>query len=175
MASKTTRAMREKREAVAWQLSSEGWTHQRIADQLVVDRSTVTKILQRVSSRFQGELRDTVLLEKMRQVEILHRIVDEAMQAWERSKGQEKSATRREKEKSGGSKEIETTQHAEENTGDPRYLAEARAAMADIRKILGLDRPMQLLNIDFSQLPDDVIDAIADGKDPLEFIRSRGD
>lgn len=153
------------REVEAWDLSSQGWTHKRIAEKLQVDRSTVTKILQRVSTKAAQNMLDEAIIEKMRQVELLRFVIDESLQAWERSKEAAKVATKKTSDKGE-----EITQQAKEQDGDPRYLSEARAAMADIRKILGLDHPLKLLQLDFGSLTDAQVDAIASGKDPFTVI-----
>jgi hypothetical protein len=44
--------------------------------------------------------------------------------------------------------------------GDPRYLESARAAMADIRKLLGLDAPVRLKRDDLDRLSDEEIERL---------------
>lgn len=155
-------SLRRLRDKEAWDLCVLGWTHKRIAEKLLVERSTVTKILQRVSLKASQSLLKDSVAEKMRQVELLKFIVDECMQAWERSKEDTRIAA---KKTSPGKEEV--TQRAEGNVGDVRYLAQAQSAMADIRKILGLDHPLKLLQADLSKLSDEQINAIINGEDPF--------
>lgn len=155
-------SLRRLRDKEAWDLCILGWTHKRIAEKLLVERSTVTKILQRVSTKASQSLLKDSVAEKMRQVELLKFIVDECMQAWERSKAQAQKVSKK------TSKEGEAiTQTAEGQVGDVRYLAQAQSAMSDIRKILGLDHPLRLLQADLSQLSDEQINAIINGEDPF--------
>ncbi len=86
------------------------------------------KALERVVSR-RGAVR-------MRQVNQLDYIADEAMQAWERSKG-DATVVKVTEEGVGDTKvetKVETT--TKEQVGDSSYLSEARAALAEIRKVL---------------------------------------
>jgi transposase len=74
------------RERRAWELRQKGWSHRRIAAELGIDDSTVTKALQRVTKRALIDLKDKVEEMKTEQTFQLDHIQDEAMQAWERSK-----------------------------------------------------------------------------------------
>lgn len=124
----------------AWELRCRGWTQPRIARELGLDDSAVCRILKRVSARVLAELKDSVERVKAEQTETLQHVIDEALQAWERSKGTRKTVTRQ--TVSGGENDEDrqrTTQHASERTGDVAYLSEARAAMADLRKVWGVD------------------------------------
>jgi hypothetical protein len=159
-------SLRRLRDKEAWDLCILGWTHKRIADKLLLERSTVTKILQRVSTKASQQLLKDSVAEKMRQVELLKFIVDECMQAWERSKQQAQKASKTVTEKG----EERTTQSAEGQVGDVRYLAQAQSAMADIRKVLGLDYPLKLLGADMNQLTDEQINAIISGQDPFMVV-----
>jgi hypothetical protein len=47
-----------------------------------------------------------------------------------------------------------------QSPGDPRYLEAARAAMGDIRKLLGLDAPVRLKRDDLDRLSDDEIERL---------------
>ena len=125
------------------ELAIEGWTQHEIAADLHVSQSAVSKILQRADERVLQELTATVQRQKVRQTQRLERVIREATRAWEQSKG---DATRRRQRKSEGDGEsagahtiaevVIDTRH-----GDPRYLDAIRKALADVRKVWGLDAP----------------------------------
>jgi DNA-binding CsgD family transcriptional regulator len=110
------------RETEAWKLRAQGWTQQRIGDKLGIDQTTVSKLLARVADRRLKELRDKVDRQRGEQTDQLSHLLDEAMQAWELSQLDAHSGP----------------------AGDPKFLAEARALLADLRKLWGLDAPTKL-------------------------------
>lgn len=133
------------REQQSWALRQRGFTHQRIADQLGLDRSTITKMLGRLSARVNAKLGQEITEHKMAQLEQLSFIIDECMQAWERSKESQKSVSKKTTDagKLTGRKAEEILMQTEDQDGNIRYITEARAAMADIRKILDIDAPIR--------------------------------
>lgn len=149
---------REKREVVlqrevnVWELRQKGWSQVRIAAHLELDQSTVSKILKRVSERALSELGDEVVNTKLTQVRVLEHIADEALQAWEASKQNNRIVTQKVVRPGEGAKGLdgqppqpsptEVTQRVEDKDGDPRYLETAMKALADVRKILGADAPV---------------------------------
>lgn len=70
---------------------------------------------------------------KESQAKLLMHLFQEAMEAWERSKLDAVSKVSEVGGRSGAKKSTTTKGQA----GDPRFIAEARAALADIRKIWG--------------------------------------
>lgn len=83
-----------------------------------------------------------------RQVAALEVIALEAWTAWQKSIRTNVVIT------DVASEHGSTTTKTEEEIGDPRYLAEYRAAMADIRKIEGLDRATKVeVSVENSDLP----------------------
>ncbi len=132
------------REVQVWTLRQKFYTHQRIADELGLERSTVTKMLQRVTKRALNSLADDIREKKVAQLEQLEYIADEAIQGWHRSREAQKNVSRRTTEKAGrltGGKREETLIQTSDMDGDPRYLETAMKALADIRKIAGIDAP----------------------------------
>jgi hypothetical protein len=79
----------------AWQLRLKGWSLQRIADRLGVDRSTIGKALKRIDQRVLERLTRRAAREKVVQSERLEYLLAEATAAWHRSKEPTKSQTRR--------------------------------------------------------------------------------
>ena len=134
------------RRAVA--LAIDGWSQHEIAADLHVSQAAVSKMLQRADDRALQDLTATIQRQKVRQTQRLERVVREATRAWEASKG---DATRRRQRKSEGqgpgeggvahtvAEVVVDTRH-----GDPRYLDAIRKALADMRKVWGLDAPAQV-------------------------------
>lgn len=149
MAHRTTggvpREVLQEREAQAWNLRQKLYTHQRIADELGVERSTVTKTLLRLSARANKQLVDLVTEQKLAQLEQLSYMADEAMQAWHRSKEAQRSVGKRTVTqpasglRKAGAPHEEMTVQTEDQDGNARYLDAARAALGDIRKLLSLE------------------------------------
>ena len=160
------------REQQVWDLRTKGWTHARIADQIGAERSTVTKMLQRLSLRASKSLMAEVVEEKYAQIGTLRHVVEEALDGWERSKETAKVMTTRTAPKApaGEAKSSDAIVRVSDQDGDTRYLAEARGALADIRKIMGLDSPAKLININFESLDDEQLARIANGEDPMIVI-----
>lgn len=132
----------------AWALRMEGKTHQAIAEEIGVERSTVTKALKRVADRMAKDMGEEFTAAKTMQVEQLMTLADKALQAWEASQQPKKSLTKERSvaisQNSDGT-EIQTpiaetvTSVIQDSHGDIDYLKEARAALADIRRLLGLE------------------------------------
>jgi hypothetical protein len=107
-------ALSREREAQAWQWSCLGWPVSRIAEELGVAIPSVYHMLHRVEKKLLAEMVDLTEREKRRQTTALHHLLDEALQAWERSK-------------------------QETAVGNLQCLQEARAALADLRKVWGVE------------------------------------
>ena len=96
--------------AEAVRLQARCWTQSRIADALGVHQSTVSRALARHNDRILARLTRRSAATRGRQLEQLEWIVDQAVGAWE----------------------LQTEEI------NPALLREARAAMKDIRDLLGL-------------------------------------
>lgn len=121
-----------------------GWSQHQIAADLGVSQAAVSKILTRVELRVLRELTARVERQKARQTLRLEHIFAEAMRAWDQSKA---DTTRRRQRKSDGPGGVGATVAeivVENQHGDPRYLEEARKALADHRKLWGLDAPQKI-------------------------------
>jgi len=132
-------------ELKVWKLLSQGKTPTAIANQLGLARQSVHRIIRRVEARYNTSIMATVAEIKARQAIMLEGAMDEAMSAWERSKNPSKRIRKQSGKggvegRAGQSNEHVETQ-VESQVGDPRYLAEARAALADLRKLYGLNAP----------------------------------
>ena len=133
------------REVRALELATLGWSQHRIAADLGISQAAVSKLLRRVELRVLREWGDMVHRHKVRHTLRLEHLYAEAMDAWAQSK---RDTTRRRQRKTEGAAGGASTSIAEvvvENQhGDPRYLDQARQALADHRKLWGLDAPQQL-------------------------------
>jgi hypothetical protein len=82
---KTNQGQQRVREWQAWKLKGMGYTDQQIGDQMGVDPSTATRMLQRVRARVEGELREEALRIKLELTEQLKYAASEALAAWRTS------------------------------------------------------------------------------------------
>jgi len=121
-------------EIQALELAALGWTQERIAEAIGRTRSGVSKMLHRTEQKLVLLLKDRGEQIKARQTMSLETIYREAMQAWQDSK--EDAESLKSVESQNGDRSELTVQG---RIGDPRFLDQARGAMADIRKIWGLD------------------------------------
>lgn len=125
------------REAKAWELYSQGQRQTEIAAVLKVSQQAVSGMLKRVEVRVLAELSGKVERHKAQQTARLEYVISQAMAMWERSKKNAEKTTI----KTGGENGTETSETSEGQHGDPRLLDQARGALADLRKIWGLDAP----------------------------------
>ena len=126
-------------EQQAWELRREGRTHSQIAELMGLERTTVTKILQRVRKRVQSKLDSDVEQHRSEQIARYEKIYAEAMAAWELSKDSTKKTAVRKKVTGGKFEGEEESVKVEEERGDPRYLATAMNALASLQKLVGMD------------------------------------
>jgi transcriptional regulator with XRE-family HTH domain len=159
-ADRKNREQRRERERAIWTLRQKGLTHQEIADQVSVERSSVSKILKRLNNRFLDKLDDEIQGAKIEQWQQLDYIVSESLSAWERSKEAQRNIKRTqealEHPGTGGTQDpekplvqsVSTTTAVIDQDGNPNYLKAAREALADMRKLLGIDAPTKIAATD---------------------------
>ncbi len=178
---KVNKEQQKERERVVWNYRMRGWTHEMIADELGLERSTITKMLGRLSQAASKELTSTVIEEKYAQLAQLRHVIAEATEAWERSKQVDKTMTTRNNQTTERGKTTtlpggEVTVRVQETDGDPRYLEVANKARADIRKLLGLDAPTKIINLDrLDNATDEQLERIIAGEDPLVVFSKEED
>ena len=154
---KPSKALTRQREELAWELSAQGLSERKIALELEkaglerITQQGVSAMLIRVEARALKEMAERVGGLKAKQTQALWHIYQEAMDAWRRSQQSAKSVTKHldggavppagesGRPALGGGERV-TTQIRDQD-GDPRFLDQARAALADLRKIWGLDAP----------------------------------
>ena len=103
------------------------------------DHKTVLIAVRKVSEWIRQQMFSTVMEFRYRQTEALEEIAANALEAWQKSIGLQTVVTKKD-----GQNGTETITRTEESFGDPRYLTIAMGAMADIRKIWGVDKPAML-------------------------------
>ncbi len=164
-----TREQTIERERKVWSLRQQGRTQEQIADELGIDQSTVSKMLGRLSRAASKELVGTLVEEKYAQLAQLRLMISEAMRAWERSKAQDKTMTRKDVGIGSNAKGITTsTVKVEDTDGNPAYLSAAMNAQAAIRKLLGLDSPTKVIDLTrLESATDEQLERIVSGEDPL--------
>jgi predicted transcriptional regulator len=143
LAANLTKEQRLAKRRRAWSLRMKGWTEQRIADELQVNQSTVSRWLDQLTRRAVDQLDTLVTREVFSTLGILNHAIDEAIQAWERSKkpkrkGSKRSGPSSSKGSSGGSGET-TIAESIERDGDPAFWNVAMAASDRKRQLLALD------------------------------------
>ena len=177
---RTPREITLEREKFIWDRRVKyGWSHLEIAEEWTrqnprfrITRQGVTKAMARLRKRFLEEAAADRQIVKTEQLATLQALLQEAMNAWHRSKEtSETHITEKSEAGSDGGKHsrMKAQVKKEEQVGDPRYLAEARNLLADIRKLLGLDVD-RLMSLDLTKLPIDQLEAIAAGEDPVEVL-----
>jgi hypothetical protein len=113
-------------------------TQAEIGARFGITRQSVCKILHRHNQRVGEEIIKRHAEIKGRQIGRLEHLAIQAMAGWEASKKPTRRIKRRTTEsKSGGEETLEKT--VTRGPGDPRFLAEARSALADARRVAGLD------------------------------------
>lgn len=135
------------REMRALELSVQGFTQIEIAAELGVTQAAVSKILNRVETRVLKDRMALVDRLKTQQTLRLEHLYREGMRAWERSKSD--STRRRQRKLQDGTKEGPTIAElvVETEHGNPQFLEVARKALADERKLWGLNRP-EAMNVE---------------------------
>jgi transposase len=133
------------RELRAMELAVLGWSQPQIAADLGISQAAVSKLLKRIETRVIRELAETVERQKARQALRLEHQYAEAMRAWEDSKADTTRKRQRKTQSGSGGTDATVAEVVVENQhGDPRYLEVARKALADVRKVWGLEAPHQL-------------------------------
>jgi DNA-binding MarR family transcriptional regulator len=125
----------------ALELSVRGFTQVEIAAELGVTQAAVSKILNRIETRV---LKDRIALverQRTRQTLRLEHLYSEGMRAWERSKSD--STRRRQRKLQDGRKQGPTIAElvVESEHGNPQFLEVARKALADLRRLWGINAP----------------------------------
>ena len=163
------------REQVAFDLAAtKGLTETQIAEELAqqglgeVTQQAVSKMLHRVEERMLKETNGKVKRKKVRHEAALMKIYRDAMAAWEESKKPQKSLTTKQGpagENGEPGKVKESQSVLRDQDGDPRYLDQARQALADIRRIWGVDEPSQTKNDITGRLGLEIVEEIVDAED----------
>jgi predicted transcriptional regulator len=134
--SKEQRAEKRRR---AWSLRQRGWTEQRIADELQVNQSTVSRYLDQLTRRSIANLDDRIARDFLATLGILDHAIDEAAQAWERSKKPRKKASKRTGAGGKAGPGEQTTAESTERDGDPAFWQILLSALDRKRQLLALD------------------------------------
>ena len=124
-----------------WHLLAKGWTQVRIAAELDVDQSTVSRAINRVSARRLADLPAQVDQRRMEDHDGLCFMLDEALQSWEKSKVRRRKRKPTDPPAKPDDKDPDWI--TEECEGNPKYLESARSIRADLRKLWGLDAPQK--------------------------------
>ena len=121
-----------------------GWTQPQIARDLGISQAAVSKILKRIETRQLREWAETRERQKTKQTLRLEHLFAEAIRAWHESKADTTRRRQRQTQDGDGAGATVAELVVENQHGDPRYLNEARKALADQRKLWGLDAPQKV-------------------------------
>lgn len=124
----------------AWRLRSRGMSQNRIARELGLSQGTVSRLLAAIERRMLREFAGEWERLKVTQNAQLEHIVEEAIEAWHRSKTPRKRAASKTAvgDGDGQGDEVRTTEVIERD-GDTGYLYAAMQGLAHIRGLWGLD------------------------------------
>lgn len=145
MAARGSREQARERELRAWELRKQGLTERAIADDLGVSQPAVNKMLQKTRAAFLDKIEGAIREELALQVGHLHYVIEQALEAWRDSKKPKKVVVTKKTKNLPGLIKEESTASNETRLGDPRYFDSAMEAMAEVRKILAMLKPTQLL------------------------------
>jgi len=122
----------------------EGRTQHQIATSLAISQPAVSKIVRRMEARLLADIAQRVDHQRARHTLRLEFLYGEAMRAWRAS--QSETLRRRQRKTDGGDTGGQTIAEiiSENRHGDPRFLDEARKALADLRKLWGIDAPERM-------------------------------
>jgi hypothetical protein len=140
-----------------------GSSQHQTAAALGISQPAVSKIVRRLEERLLSDLAYKAERQRARQTLQIEHIYRVAMRAWQESRT---DALRKRQQKRDGGPDGDSVTVAElvsENRhGDPRYLAEARAALKDLRGIWGVDAPERVTIgplTPFATMTDDALEA----------------
>lgn len=115
-----------------------------IAMDLGISQAAVSKILARADRRALSDQGELLIRMKGQQTLQLDHIRQQSMAAWHASKAEATRRRQRRVERAADEPQTIAEVTVESSYGDARYLAEARAALADLRKLWGLDAPQKV-------------------------------
>jgi hypothetical protein len=153
------REVTRRREELAWDLRLRGHSLAEIGARIAaaglgaMTPQAVHAALGRVERRVLEGLTDRATTEKARQLDALTLIYHEAMQAWAKSQEPSRAVRRRtvhppqagpHPQPAAAGRQVTVTEEAAERPGDVAYLRAAMEALADLRKLLGLDTPAKV-------------------------------
>ena len=164
------RAGIQARELRVLERSIQGHSQREIAAEEGLTQGAVSKILSRLEQRALEELVDRVERQKARQTLRLDYLYRESLRAWDASKTDATRRVQRKTDRGPGTPGATVAQLVVETQhGDPRYLELARKALADQRRVWGLDAP-QKLDVRATEGP---FDAMSDAALAAELARQR--
>jgi len=128
------------RETHAWAMRARGFSQVRIARELGLTQSGVSRLLRRVESRELRRMSKSIERIKAVQNAAFEAIIEESLEAWQRSKTPRKRAARKTSgDGQGGADDAVETTEVVERDGDCSYLYAAMNAMGGQRSLWGLD------------------------------------
>ena len=113
-------------------------SYREIAGEFKISKARVCQLVKKINGWLWPQRMDEIREIKAEHTERLLHVYGEAMAAWERSKLDEETT----RVKTGGQHGPEKSRVRKGQAGNPAFLQEARAALAEIRRIWGADAPI---------------------------------
>jgi DNA-binding CsgD family transcriptional regulator len=137
------RARIQLRELRVMEAILEGRSQAETAAALGISQPAESKIMRRLEERLLADIAWTVERQRARQSMRLEFLYREAVAAWQTSQEDGVRKRQRKSDSDAGTSVTIAELVSENRHGDPRYLDEARKALADLRTIWGLNAPEQ--------------------------------
>ena len=131
------REKRLERDMLIWELRAKGQTLRQIASAVDLSKTRIHDILERIEDATLAKFSERIEHEKIRQEARLEYLYNQALKGWEGS--QRPTRKTRVKAVKGERASTEKTMEETTSSGNPQFLAEARGALSDKRKVWGLD------------------------------------
>jgi hypothetical protein len=128
-----------------------------------MSQTGVSKLLRRVEARALGRVDDLAKTTKVRQLMRTEALYREAFDAWLKSKNGTTKKIRRTVEGRDGQQQVAEVQTGE-SPGDPRFLEQARAALAVQRELLGLNKATEIQHVHVDRPLEHLTDAELNAK-----------
>lgn len=150
-ADKARKQQRIERRKRVWELRAvHGWSQEHIAQELNINQSTVSRDVASMEKQVLGNLNEVIENEKMIQISLLQKILEESLDSWQLSRKRH-TEVHETKERLPVYKLDGTVDHytelkssirtvVVEQIGNTSYLNAAMKAMSDIRDILGMNK-----------------------------------
>lgn len=142
--SRRTKAQREKDITFIADKYLIGWTQDRIAQELGLNQSTISRDIEEVTARWRASALIDMNEAKAQELARIFKLESEYWDAWYASKGDEEASLTQKEGQTGGSGKVKTVQSKKNRLGDPRYLQGVERCIQMRIDLLGIQPPKQV-------------------------------